>query len=149
LGVLWTKADTPADERANFLWNVDSCSGADLEEKLKLYRAEIGRLNDLLPVVEMMRRREFTKQRLLSMKPSGDGSRLKNIPAAKLLKDEKQREETMKELSRLSEQLVPLIMKFENSHREEYLVDGKRYLEQMQHDAPKANSHRVSSAPKR
>eukprot|EP00769_Ergobibamus_cyprinoides_P000018 gnl/Ergobibamus_cyprinoides/1013.p1 GENE.gnl/Ergobibamus_cyprinoides/1013~~gnl/Ergobibamus_cyprinoides/1013.p1 ORF type:complete len:286 (-),score=69.61 gnl/Ergobibamus_cyprinoides/1013:51-821(-) len=75
---------------------------------------EVARLNSLLPIVELVNRREFVKFRMAEFaKTATDPARLFRAEPGRLLKEDKQRGEFVRELGRLNEKLVPALSAYE------------------------------------
>jgi hypothetical protein len=121
---LWAVLESDAADRLHFVMDAEA-SAAYTPEMIGVYQREINRLTDQLPLMETITRREFIKYRLNELKgaPSGRGSR-----------EDKQKNEFVRELKRLNEQLSKALPAYEKKHGSMFLFKGKQYLEVMQSD---------------
>ncbi|KAL0232132.1 hypothetical protein PCE1_003128 [Barthelona sp. PCE] len=134
MGELWKVLETSEKEQLDFLNAVSSMTEYN-EPVLEFYGREVLRLQDQLPLIELITRREFIKYRLREFnKQATDPKRLFVGDSTRLMKEEKQRREFVKELSRLNDQLVSLLPEYESKHSTPLLFKGKPYLEMMHHD---------------
>eukprot|EP00164_Ancoracysta_twista_P033331 GFYU01070937.1.p1 GENE.GFYU01070937.1~~GFYU01070937.1.p1 ORF type:complete len:586 (+),score=217.27 GFYU01070937.1:1-1758(+) len=131
---LWSALDTSDNDRVVFL---EKCVGEmDWNEPLAdVFFYEVERLKEQIPIVEIITRREFIKQKLLDFfKHSTDPMRLFQSRSGRLLLEDKQRNEFIGELTQLNNKLVQLLSQYERKHDNLFLYKGEHYLEHMSTD---------------
>merc|ERR1711981_75876 len=119
---LWAVLESDAPDKLAFVMQVEETAGytAEMED---LYQKEVVKLTDQLPLMETVTRREFIKYRLNELKSGARGSR-----------GDKQKNEFVRELKRLNEQLSKDLPAYEKRHGCMFLFKGTQYLETMDKD---------------
>lgn len=128
--------ETDATERTRFLQECETQRNEFFTEDLfELYKTEVGRLTDQLPLVETITRREFIKFRLKEfMKSASDPQRLFQGDAQRLFREDAQRKELDVEMRRLNDILLKELPAYEKKHNCRFMYKGEYYLELMSSD---------------
>jgi hypothetical protein len=141
LSELWGALESDTAERADFLWQCELRAGFS-QDVLDMYRAEIDRLTDQLPVMETITRREFIKYRLRELRNKEQQAMNNNGPStsmnssaataggkARAARDEQQKRELENELRRLTTDLARDIPPVEKKYGRPLLFRNKHYLQ--------------------
>merc|ERR1711934_41879 len=119
---LWAVLESDAPDKLAFVIDVEAAAGYTPQME-DLYQKEVVKLTDQLPLMETVTRREFIKYRLNELKSGARGSR-----------EDKQKNEFVRELKRLNEQLSKSLPAYEKRHGCMFLFKGTQYLETMDKD---------------
>ncbi|CUG89191.1 Hypothetical protein, putative [Bodo saltans] len=109
---LWNVLDVPESERSGFS---DRLIGATQPAALEALTLEIRRLEQQLPLLEVITRREFVQHRVRE---------LEKKPAS-----QKQAEEFGRELLKLTDHLRNEIPKYESKNGQKFMFRGKRFMD--------------------
>lgn len=109
---LWQVLDVPDQERSAFS---DGLIGAPQPVALETLNGEIRRLEQQLPLLEVITRREFVQHRVRELEKKA-GS-------------QKQVEEFGRELLKLTDHLRNEIPKYESKHNQKFMFRGKRFMD--------------------
>lgn len=135
---LWTVLDADPAERAAFLWECE-LHGPYSDPVLTLYQREIARLNEQLPLMETITKREFLKYQINEFnRGATDPTRLFVADPGRLNREDIQRKEYFRELDKLNQALVKGLTGYEKKHNQMFLYKGRQYLEIMTHDVQDA-----------
>jgi len=121
---LWSVTECEPVDKLAFLAEVESLS-APTPEVLSVYEMEIERLTDMLPLMEAATRREFILERMRGLVNSNAQYSRGNAPQLR------QRDEFVRELARLNEQLAQALPAFEKKYTRVFYYKGVPYLEQV------------------
>jgi hypothetical protein len=125
---LWNTLETNVNERFNFLWETELLDRYS-PELIEIFKKEVERLSDQLPLMENITRREFIKQRMREFKrTSNDPSRHYNNDPGRIIREEKQKQELERELRRLEEQLFNELPAYEKRYGVAFSYKGRQYL---------------------
>jgi len=121
---LWAVTDCEPVDKLSFLAEVESIS-VPVPDVLGVYEMEIERLTDMLPLMEAATRREFILERLRGLANNNTQFSRNNAPQLR------QRDEFVRELARLNEQLAQALPAFEKKYTRVFFYKGVPYLEQV------------------
>jgi hypothetical protein len=121
---LWAVTECEPVDKLSFLSEVEALSTPTVEV-LDVYEMELERLTDMLPLMEAATRREFILERMHGL--VNQNSQFARGNAQQL----RQREEFIRELSRLNEQLAQALPAFEKKYSRVFYYKGMPYLEQI------------------
>jgi len=121
---LWAVTECEPVDKLSFLSEVEALS-TPTPEVLAAYEMEIERLTDMLPLMEAATRREFILERMHSLVNQNAQFARGNAQQLRM------REEFVRELSRLNEQLAQSLPAFEKKYSRVFYYKGLPYLEQV------------------
>jgi len=121
---LWAVTECEPADKLSFLAEVEAIS-VPVPDVLAVYEMEMERLTDILPLMEAATRREFILERLRGLANSNAQFSRNNAPQLR------QREEFVRELARLNEQLAQALPAFEKKYTRVFFYKGVPYLEQV------------------
>jgi len=121
---LWAVTDCEPCDKLAFLQEVESLS-VPTPAVEQVYEIEIERLTDMLPLMEAATRREFILERMRGLVNNNAQFSRNNAPQLR------QRDEFVRELARLNEQLAQALPSFEKKFSRVFYYKGVPYLEQV------------------
>jgi hypothetical protein len=130
---LWEALDTHPEEQIQFFKKVQAAHKYS-DDVAKVYKHEIIRYSDQLPLMENIMKREFIKQRLREFRMNSITNNILDR------KEELQKSEIEKELKRLEESLFTELPQYEKKYNSPFKYNGKQYMSQLMSENSPYNS---------
>ncbi|GIQ87346.1 microtubule-associated protein, MAP65/Ase1/PRC1, partial [Kipferlia bialata] len=133
LSELWEVLEiTPEDRHAftsRILMAPEQLSAGEMLEECK---KESKRLTDMVPIVELIVKREFVLSRYRELQKMTTSKERLFSPSQRLLAEDRHRAEISQNMASINRLLIPQIRRYEAEHRQPFVYRGVGYLEQMQ-----------------
>ncbi|GIQ83621.1 hypothetical protein KIPB_004971 [Kipferlia bialata] len=131
---LWQVLETEPEEVSAFLSGL-AAHVDTTPEVLTKCEMEVSRLNEILPIFELVSRRQFTLARLREFSVGAtDPERLFSGNSTRLMGEDRERGEIQAELTKVNTLLVPAVRAYEAKHGRVFKFRGKPYLEVLGRD---------------
>lgn len=148
---LWDQVNAPAQERQGFTsFNVrseDLFTDELLDEHEKYVAQLESRLEEMKPILRLIERRaNILQERTEYEELQKDSDRLKQRGAAmarQLMEEEKMARRIKRDLPRLSELLVEKLFEWEKKHGENFVYQGKPYIQVMMQQEEEWNQYKA------